>query len=215
MILSIKTASLNQDLAVLEVCPEKVKVLLNGNIMEDTTASETPTSYFFKKTRIKIKKTGQITEFQAGEGVINLTPMLNIFPVWPDKLIPGTRWMQAISTPNLGLLPALALKYNYLFEGISKIAGKATAVIRINANQPLAGKEKIGEGHTELSGRNKMDGVVYFNPEIGQIEKIEGKLDLALNSRFVLPKTSEVKDSRSQNYSLRNKMNLKFSSTKL
>ncbi|MCM8759430.1 MAG: hypothetical protein NC906_06640 [Candidatus Omnitrophica bacterium] len=168
----------------IKMTARKSKILVNDEVFEDTTGSETALSTFIPQLLLQIDKKGKIHKTTTLKtGMLDFVPFLSMFPIFPDSLTPGKRWIQKIESFNFpsGKIPQL--EFAYIYEGRSKNQEK----IRMVSNQVIKHTSKEKGTEVKITGRNSSDGEILFDSNRGAMTKANGKLSLDVNYMFQVP----------------------------
>lgn len=213
-LLSLDLMGRNEGIYKVKLTPSKTFVKLNEMVLEDFTSEEQAASQLVSSAIIEIKESGEIiSSHEVVPGILNLSQMLRLMPVFPEKVRSGKRWKQSLSSLSLPGAPICNLEFNYLYtEGREK---GDSSKIRLVANQSIKEK-KTEEGMTvNFTGRNSSSGEFAFNREKGEIEKFEGKFGLVLNIMFAAPAGPEKDVSTKQSVPLNMDINLNMNLDKI
>ncbi len=171
-------------LCQIKLTAKKSKILVNDDIFEDTTSSETEISAYVPQMLLQIEKSGKIRKTTIlKKGLLDFAPFLNMFPVFPETMKLGSRWSQKIESFNFpsGRIPQL--EFTYLYEGKSgnnhRIQFLSNQIIKQTMNQQGA--------EVKITGKNTSDGEILFDSAIGLITKTTGKMNLDVSYMFQVP----------------------------
>jgi len=174
----------SEGLYQIKVTAKKSKIVVNEDIFEDTTTSETEISSFIPQLLLQVDKNGRIHKsVTLKRGLMDFAPFLGLFPVFPDSVTPGTKWTQKIESFHLpsGKIPQL--EFTYVYEGKAGNNEK----IRFLSNQVIRETSKEKDTEVKITGRNTSDGQIFFDASKGILIKSEGKLNLDVNYMFQVP----------------------------
>ncbi|MCX7705794.1 MAG: hypothetical protein N2115_06005 [bacterium] len=168
----------------IKMSARKSKILVNDEIFEDTTNSETMLSSFIPQLLLQIDKTGKIHKTTTlKHGMLDFVPFLSLFPIFPDSLTVGKRWVQKIESFNFpsGKIPQL--EFTYIYEGRTKNQEK----FRLISNQTIKHTSREKDTEVKITGRNSSDGEIFFDAAKGVMKNARGKLNLDVNYEFQVP----------------------------
>ncbi len=195
----------------LKITPSKTLVKIGEMVLEDTTSSETMISSIIATSYVKMKKNGEILEIKdINEGILTLSQILNLIPVFPEKITTGARWKQKIPAFNFPGVPMCDLEFNYLYEKKDS-----------NSNIQLIGTQIIKETKRDrdtkifFTGKNLSKGYFIFDEAKGEINKFDSDLALDLNIKFEIPPSPEIKNKKVETLSMNLSLNLKMSLQKV
>ncbi|MGB9642114.1 MAG: hypothetical protein ACP5JO_05250 [Candidatus Ratteibacteria bacterium] len=174
----------SEGLYQLKLTAKKSKIQVNEDIFEDTTWSDTEISSFIPQLLLQIDKKGRIHKTAVlKRGLLDFAPFIGLFPVFPETMTQGTRWVQKIESFNFpsGKIPQL--EFTYIYEGPSKGYEK----IRFLSNQVIKTTSKQQDTEVKITGKNNSDGEILFDTTKGVIAKTSGKLNLDVNYMFQVP----------------------------
>ncbi|MCM8788928.1 MAG: hypothetical protein NC907_03970, partial [Candidatus Omnitrophica bacterium] len=159
----------------VKMSARRSKILVNEEVFEDITDSETALSSFIPQMLLQIDKKGKIHKTTIPKsGMLDFVPLLNLFPCFPDSLTIGKRWTQKIESFKLpsGKIPQL--EFIYIYQGKSKNLEK----IRLLSNQVISQMSKEKDIEAKITGRNTSDGEILFDARKGAVARATGKLNL-------------------------------------
>ncbi|MCM8764736.1 MAG: hypothetical protein NC830_05210 [Candidatus Omnitrophica bacterium] len=168
----------------IKMSARKSKILVNEEVFEDITNSETALSSFIPQILLQIDKKGKIHKTTIlKSGMLDFVPFLSLFPCFPDSVMVGKRWTQKIESFKLpsGKMPQL--EFTYIYEGKSKNLEK----IRLVSNQAINHMSKEKNIDAKITGRNSSDGEILFDAIKGAVNRATGKLNLDVNYMFQVP----------------------------
>lgn len=168
----------------IKLTVRKSKILVNDEIFEDTTNSDTEISSFIPQLLLQIDKNGKIHKTtKLKSGMLDFAPFLNLFPCFPDTLTTGTKWIQRIDSFNLpsGKIPQL--EFVYVYQGMSK----NQHLIKMVSNQIIKHTTKEKDTEVKITGKNSSDGEILFDANSGLVTKATGKMNLNANYIFQVP----------------------------
>lgn len=183
-LLEMLNLGINDGLFQIKTSARKSKILVNEDIFEDTTTSETGMSSFIPQLLLQMDKNGKIYKTTVlKQGMLDFVPFLSLLPCFPDSLTPGKRWTQKIESFNFpsGKIPRL--EFTYIYQGKSKNLEK----IRLISNQIISHTSKEKDTEVKITGRNSSDGEILFDAEKGVMKNATGKLNLDVNYMFQVP----------------------------
>jgi len=172
------------ELATLHFSARKSKVSVNRQIVEDTTRSETQISTFIPKMAVQMEKTGRFVSAEyLNATMVEFVPFLNLFPIFPAKVVPGLSWKQRIPSFNIVMIGVPELEFVYTFRGDEK----EKAIFDLVANQILNEQHRQKDLTFTITGKNSSTGTVSFNYEKGLPDTAKGTMDVQMNYQFVIP----------------------------
>lgn len=205
--LLLKKEKKEKDTFSLKFGARKVFASVNGMVLEDISHSETLISKLIPSVRIKIKENGEIIKTeQISEGMIDISPLLKFFPVFPRKIYKNCRWMQKIPSFNFPGLPMSSLQFWYIYRGKVKNLHQ----FEIFSNQFIKEKKKKQDVTVNFRGINKTEGTLLFDKEKGEIKSMEGISNLHLKIIFTMPSSPENKKKKFETLPLTLKLKIKF-----
>lgn len=168
----------------IKMSARKSKILVNDEIFEDTTNSETSLSSFIPQLLLQIDQKGKIHKTTTlKNGMLDFVPFLSFLPCFPDSLTPGKRWVQKIESFNFPTGKIPPLEFTYTYEGKYKNQEK----IRLVSNQIIKHTSREKDTEVKITGRNSSDGEILFDPIRGIMTTAKGKLNLDINYMFQVP----------------------------
>ncbi|HPO52481.1 MAG TPA: hypothetical protein PK165_06600 [bacterium] len=174
----------SEGLYQLKLTAKKSKIIVNEDIFEDTTWSDTEISSFIPQLLLQMDKKGKVHKTTIlKRGLLDFAPFIGLFPVFPETITQGTRWVQKIESFNFpsGKIPQL--EFTYMYEGSSKGNEK----IKFLSNQIIKTTSKQQDTEVKITGKNNSDGEILFDAAKGIITKTAGKLNLDVNYMFQVP----------------------------
>jgi len=210
-ILNFETTEIKDGIHTVKLTPVKTFVRLNEMVMEDMTGEETAVSQLISTSIIEVRENGEIaSSSEVVPGIVNLSQLLRLMPVFPEKLYQGKRWEQSLSSFSLPGVPMCNLEFKYLY------AGETDGIDRIKlvSNQPIKEKNVEGDMTVNFTGRNSSNGEFAFDRGRGEIKSFRGRFGLLLNIVFAVPPGPEKGVSTKQSVPLNADINLNISLTR-
>jgi len=203
---------LEEEVYGVKIFPMKTSIKINEEVIEDITYSETLVSSFIPTTKINIKKNGEIIETKdISPGISSMSPLFKLLPIFPEKIIPGTKWKQTIPKFEILGLPVSSLEFWYIYENqIGEIAN-----FNFFSNQIIKEKENQKDLIITSNGTNISSGKILFNTSQGEIESFTGNFNIKLKIVFSIPPESKQKKSTKETLPLSFDVNLQFTLKKL
>ncbi len=194
----------------IKLVPARTFIKLDEMVLEDMTRDETAVSQLISTSIMEMGKNGRIISLrEATSGMINMSQIIRLMPAFPDKIQPGKRWKQSLSSFNLPGIPMCNLIFDYLYTKDNDNPAK----IKIVANQPIKEKKSEGDMTVNFTGRNATKGEFVFDNEKSEIVSFSGKFGLLLNVIFSAPpgpeKEISTKQSMPVNMDIKLNINLK------
>ncbi len=194
----------------VRLTPTRTLVKLNDAVLEDITQQDTARSQIISTAVIEIGKNGEIIRTEEiSPGILNLSQMLMVVPVFPEKL--SLPWKQTVPAFSLPGVPMCNLKFTYQY-----ISGKEDiSKIKLFSNQRIREKRKDGDVDIQFTGLNSSKGEFLFDRGRGEIKSFEGTVELILKTVFQVPPGPEQKVPKQQSLPLtmRIKLNINLSAT--
>jgi hypothetical protein len=168
----------------IKLTVRKSKILINNDVLEDISKSETEISFCIPQVLVQMDKNGKIYKTTTlKKGLINIAPFFNILPAFPGEIKQGSKWVQKIESFNLPSGKVPQLEFTYIYEGKSGDNHR----IRFLSNQTI--KEITNQQDTEvrITGKNSSDGDIIFDSQKNILKKATGKINLDMNYMFQVP----------------------------
>lgn len=187
--LKIETMGIENDFYTLKITPVKTIVKVGEQILEDITKSDTESSSVISTCEIKMKKNGQITEMnEIKKGIITLSQILFLLPVFPENISIEKKWKQKISAFELPGVPMCGLEFEYSYEKKEDFSE-----ILLTANQTIKETKKEKDVKITFTGKNNSKGKFSFNEKEGEITDFNGNFLLDLNVKYEIPSPTTKK----------------------
>ncbi|MCM8818559.1 MAG: hypothetical protein NC915_03670 [Candidatus Omnitrophica bacterium] len=181
--LKIEMVEFENDVYTLKITPLKTIVKLNEQIVEDMTKSDIESSSIISTYEVKMKKNGQIVEMnEIKKGILTLSQILFLLPMFPEGLSPDKKWKQKISAFELPGIPMCGLEFEYSYEKKDDLSE-----ILLFANQSIKETKKDRDINITFTGKNNSKGKFSFNEKDGEITDFNGNFSLDLNIKYEIP----------------------------
>lgn len=209
--LKIETLGIEEDVYTLKITPFKTLVKVNQEVIEDKTGNETEVSSVITTQYVKIKKNGEILEVaEISKGILTLSQILKLLPVFPEKLTTGKKWKQILPAFNFPGIPMCNLVFNYNYEKKGN-----SGLIQLSGVQTIKEKRKDKDTTITFDGKNSSKGNFIFDEIQGEINNFDGNFNIDLNSKFEVPPSPETKGVKVESLTIKIKLNLQINFSKL
>jgi len=182
--ITLDTLGIKEDSYNVRLTPSRTLMQLNNMVLEDITAQETAVSQVISTAVLEIRKNGEISSTQEVKpGILNLSQILMIMPVFPHDIRSGKSWKQVLPAFSLPGVPMCNLEFTYLY---TRGTGDASRIGLIS-NQRINEKRKDGEMEVDFTGLNSSKGEFIFDEVKGEIRNFKGAINLDLQTVFKVP----------------------------
>ncbi|MFN4227579.1 MAG: hypothetical protein ACK4F0_05515 [Candidatus Ratteibacteria bacterium] len=208
--LKIETVGVEDEIYNLKITPFKTFVKINQEVIEDKTNVETGISSVISINFVKMKKNGEIIEItESNKGILTLSQVLKLLPVFPDKVTTVKKWKQVIPAFNFPGIPMCNLEFNYSYEKKER-----SSIIQLSGVQTIKETKKDNDTKITFDGKNFSKGSFIFNENEGEIINFEGNFNIDLNTKFEVPPSPDIKRKKSETLTIKIKLNLLVSLSK-
>lgn len=202
--LKIETLGIEDDTYILKITPYRTIVKVDDQTLEDITNIETGISSVISTVFLKMKKNGEIIEMEeTNKGILSLSQVLKLLPVFPEKLTSGKKWKQIMPAFNFPGIPMCALEFNYSYEKKGD-----SGLIQLTGVQTIKETRKDKDTKIIFDGKNSSKGSFIFKENEGQMSNFNGNFLIDLNSKFEVPPSPDIKDKKSETLTIKIKLNL-------
>jgi hypothetical protein len=204
--ITLETIEDRGDFYIVRLTPSKTLLKLNDMVLEDITAQDTAMSQTISTTVMEIKKNGMVMSAEeSNSGILNLSQMLIIMPVFPEKL--SLPWKQTVPAFSLPGVPMCALEFTYRYrEGENALSN-----ISLIANSRIRETRKDGATELQFTGLNSSKGEFLFDRSRGEVQRFDGLIDLILKMVFKMPPEGGITTKQSPPLTIRIKLNVNLS----
>lgn len=170
--------------ATLKLSARRSKLTIDKQVVEDTTDSETRISDFIPEMLVQLDKTGKFASAKyLKPTMLEFMPFLNLFPVFPGKISEGISWKQSLPSFNLMMVWVPELEFTYTSRGLKN----GMEQFDLLSNQLFNQERRERGAKFTVTGKNALNGVVFFDPTQGLPDNAKGVLNLQLNYMFTVP----------------------------
>ncbi|HOK56158.1 MAG TPA: hypothetical protein PKV21_05275 [bacterium] len=209
--LKIETLGIEEEVYILKITPFKTIVKVDEQVLEDITNIETGISSVISTSLVKMKNNGEIIEMaETNKGILSLSQVLKLLPVFSENLSSGKKWKQTIPAFNFPGIPMCALEFNYSYEKKGN-----SGLIHLTGIQTIKETRKDKDTKITFDGKNSSKGSFVFNEDEGEISNFNGNFLLDLNTKFEIPPSPDVKEKKIETLTIKIKLNLNITLSKL
>ncbi|MCM8785626.1 MAG: hypothetical protein NC827_05280 [Candidatus Omnitrophica bacterium] len=209
--LKIETVGIEDEIYNLKITPFKTLIKVNEQIIEDIVNIETGISSVISTNFVKMKKNGEIIEvIESNKGILTLSQVLKLLPVFPEKVFTGKKWKQKNPAFNFPGIPMCNLEFNYLYEKKGNFN-----LIQLSGVQTIKETKKDKDTKITFDGKNNSKGSFIFNENEGEINNFNGNFDIDLNTKFEVLPFPELKGEKPETLTIKIKLNLQVTLSKL
>jgi hypothetical protein len=206
--ITLETVEVAEDFYRVKLTPSKTLMELNSMVLEDITAQDTARSQMISTVMMDIKRNGEIVNAEEiSPGILNLSQILMILPVFPEKTYQGRKWEQTVPAFSLPGIPLCDLKFTYFYAKESENAVK----IDLLSNHRIREKRSDGGRDIEFTGLNSSKGGFSFDKKSGGITDFKGVINLVLKAVYRMPPEPGQKTSRQMPLNMKIKLNVNLS----